>query len=101
MTIIFFAHLFACGFLLVHFIEVSYGQHNTWVYYYSFNPDNNLELYINSLYYIVITMITVGYGDIHPVNNAEKLFIIVICLVSCTLFAYILSSIGQIIEKIT
>lgn len=56
---------------------------------------------MNSLYYIVITMITIGYGDIRPVNTAEKLFMIVICLVSCAIFAYTLNSIGQIIEKIT
>lgn len=27
-----------------------------------------LELYINSFYFVVITIISVGYGDISPVN---------------------------------
>ena len=39
-------------------------------------------------------MITVGYGDITPVTNKEKIFIIFITLISCAVFAYAVNTIG-------
>jgi hypothetical protein len=38
--------------------------------------------YIISLYYAVVTMTTVGYGDIHATNVAERIAAILIMLVS-------------------
>lgn len=46
-------------------------------------------------------MITVGYGDIYPVNDTERIFVIVITLLSCGVFAYSVNSIGSIIQNIT
>jgi hypothetical protein len=47
-----------------------------------------IEKYINSLYFAFITMITVGYGDIHPVNIYEKIYSILMSLISCGVFAF-------------
>ena len=41
-------------------------------------------------------MITVGYGDIHPVNMYENLFVCIISVFCCFTFAYALNSIGSI-----
>jgi len=40
-------------------------------------------LYVKSLYFIIITMITVGFGDITPKNNAETVYVLGIALLSC------------------
>lgn len=45
-------------------------------------------------------MITVGYGDVTPINTTERLFVIVVMLISCGVFAYSLSSIGRIVEEL-
>lgn len=39
-------------------------------------------------------MITVGYGDITPVTFVEKVFIMVMTLISCGVFAYIVNTVG-------
>ena len=36
--------------------------------------------------------ITLGYGDIVPVTNYEKIYIIAVTLISCAVFAYSLNS---------
>jgi voltage-gated potassium channel Kch len=57
-----------------------------------------VEQYILSLYWGVITMITVGYGDIVPVTTPERLVSILLTIVSCGMFAYAVNQIGNIFE---
>lgn len=66
--------------------------------------ENNLQFesenikYLNSLYYIIVTIATIGYGDIHPVSNTEKLFLIFIAFITSGLFAYNISTISSIVN---
>ncbi len=41
-------------------------------------------------------MITVGYGDIVPKSSYEKIYVIVITVISCGVFAYTVNTIGSI-----
>jgi hypothetical protein len=42
-------------------------------------------------------MITVGYGDVVPINHYEKMFVMCITLISCGVFAYSINAIGTTI----
>lgn len=57
-----------------------------------------LTNYINAIYYSVITMLTIGYGDITPVTNVEKIYIILFAFIACGIFAYSINSIGIIVQ---
>ena len=43
-------------------------------------------------------MITVGYGDIVPINNHEKIFAIFTMLLSCGVFAYTMNTMGSVLQ---
>jgi hyperpolarization activated cyclic nucleotide-gated potassium channel 2 len=45
-------------------------------------------------------MLTVGYGDIVAITNIEKLYTIMTMLIGCCLFAYIMNSIGTLVDQI-
>lgn len=45
-------------------------------------------------------MITVGYGDISPINPSEKIYTIFMTLLSCGTFAYAINCIGGIFSEI-
>jgi hypothetical protein len=41
----------------------------------------------------------VGYGDITPVTNTEKIFVIVMAMITCGVFGYAINSIGLIFKE--
>ena len=59
-----------------------------------------LERYVFSLYFSVVTVTTVGFGDITPSNYIECSFIIVTLLVSSAVYAFLINSIGNLMENI-
>ncbi|GJX09724.1 ankyrin repeat-containing protein [Tanacetum coccineum] len=69
---------------------------------YSYTNFRDIDLwkrYITSLYFAIITMATVGYGDIHPVNLREMIFVMVYVSFDMVLGAYLVGSITAIVVK--
>ena len=56
--------------------------------------------YISSLYFALVTMITVGYGDISPSTLRERIFVIVFMVFACGIFAYNLNRVGLIVQDL-
>ena len=61
--------------------------------------ESTLNLYITSIYFAFSTMSGVGYGDIRPFTNLERVFSIFCMLVSTGLSAYLIGSLSSIFTK--
>ncbi len=55
--------------------------------------------FVEALYMTVITISTVGFGEVHPSNDFEKLFTIFLILTSIGIFAYIVSVLTEYIAN--
>lgn len=57
------------------------------------------DTFINSLYMTVITMTTVGFGEVHPLSPEEKLFTIFLILMSVIIIGYAASILTEYIAS--
>ncbi|CAD8122405.1 unnamed protein product [Paramecium sonneborni] len=99
--IIFVAHMCSCAWHLLGKIEVDvYGDTNSWLVHYGYYDEPWHTRYIVSIYWSVITTLTVGYGDIVPQTSIEQLFVVIIAMIICGVFGYSISTIGEILKNL-
>ncbi|KRX08536.1 Cyclic nucleotide-binding protein [Pseudocohnilembus persalinus] len=87
------------GFHYVAQVGIRNGVDNNWLTMTGIENTDWKIRYVESIYFAIVTAVTVGYGDIHPVSQQEKLFVIVFTLISCGQFAYTVNTIGTIFLK--
>ncbi|PWA40679.1 STELAR K+ outward rectifier [Artemisia annua] len=69
---------------------------------YSYSNFREIDLwkrYITSLYFAIVTMATVGYGEIHAVNLREMIFVMVYVSFDMVLGAYLIGNMTALIVK--
>ncbi|EAR99727.2 cation channel family protein (macronuclear) [Tetrahymena thermophila SB210] len=98
-NILFIAHLVACIALLSVYLELQYSSsQKIWMIQYI--NDEWYIRYFNSLYWSVVTMITLGYGDIVPITIVEKILVTFIGLVGCLVLSYSMNQFGLILNDL-
>ncbi|KAL4480440.1 hypothetical protein ABPG74_020956 [Tetrahymena malaccensis] len=96
LFILFMAHMVACGALFIQKIELSLGNNKAWFVQYL--NESWIEIYINAFYWSIVTMVTLGYGDIVPVTLNEKVYAIGVALVGCFILSYSMNQVGEILN---
>jgi len=57
------------------------------------------DTFVNALYMTIITITTVGFGEVHPLSEEEKLFTIFLILMSIVMLGLITSVIAQYVAS--
>lgn len=87
-------HVAACIFVLIAKLEED--NVNSWIN--KFGDQEGIDLYIQSIYFIVTTVATVGYGDVYPVTINERVFTITLMIIGVSAFTFISGALSSIIS---
>ena len=88
------------NFCTCFFIFVGKNEAQGWIIQNNLQDKSFMDLYIASLYYLMTTLTTVGYGDISSYyNNFEIIFGIFILIVGTCAYSWILTYISNYIKK--
>nr|AAA95996.1 K+ channel [Paramecium tetraurelia] len=98
-SLLLISHFCACLFHYFALYEVDQGYTHTWLHQQNIFDEDLYTKYFNSLYWITITSMTVGYGDIVPVTTPEKILVTVITFLVTGVFGYALGMIQSIFYK--
>ena len=94
LLIFFGLHILSC----IH-IFISKHTYPGWIFSNNFQNYSLLNLYMISLYYLIQTMTTVGYGDISSDSFIEIIFRIILLAVGIICYSWIISNISNGINK--
>ena len=91
-----FIHLVTCFWVFTARINSDYPV--TWISAFTFSNMDNIDLYIVSEYWTVTTLVTVGYGDIYPVNLSERIYTVLTMVIGIFSYSYSVSSISTLVR---
>ena len=83
-------HIFACFWFYMSDDTNEYS----WVLRFDVLDKSSFEKYLTCIYYVFTTLTTIGYGDIVPCNNNEKLYAIFLMVFGACLYSYIISGLS-------
>ena len=86
-----FLHLFIC--LHLYFSLQSYPS---WITHTNLINESLIQKYVASLYFMITTMTTVGYGDIICISFIERIYHIILLFLGTLLYTFLVSKISNI-----
>ena len=106
--ILYLMHLFGCGWFYLHLVEYESARRNghephSWLTEYDDGAAVDADVwvqYLDSIYWALMTLTTVGYGDIIPVNDRERMYTLLCLLVGAIVFGFLLSTLGSLLSNV-
>lgn len=81
------------------FIFVGRNSYPSWIIKYNFENFSFINIYIASIYYIIVTITTVGYGDLVGNTLTEVVFQAIILIAGTCIYSWLISSTSSYIKK--
>ena len=98
-ALVFVAHVTGCLFAML----IPDETNDNWMYAYQ--PDLKFAgawiRYEVSLYWAIVSITTIGYGDIKPVVDNERIFCIFVAMTGAIVFSFCMGTISELILNVT
>jgi len=80
--------------LIAHWVSCGWMKIGTYDFRLS-----HLTNYINAFYWSITTLTTVGYGDIIPITNAEKIYTMLVQIIGVGFYGFLIGNVASIFTK--
>ena len=81
------------------FIFTGRNSYPSWMHNLGIESKPFWNIYICSLYYLIATITTVGYGDIHCKSYKEIIFQMILLIIGTCTYSYLISLVSNYIKK--
>ncbi|MEO6048302.1 MAG: cyclic nucleotide-binding domain-containing protein [Candidatus Kapaibacterium sp.] len=78
------AHWIACG----------------WIALRTADDSDSFSRYFHAIYWCVTTLTTVGYGDVTPANNWQRMYAMIVMIIGVGVYGYVIGNIASLLANI-
>lgn len=89
-------HLLSCMWI---YIGKAQGNNDNWLYTFHFVDDDDLTVYFASFYFNLVTILSVGYGDITPKTFDERVYVCILMFFSTLVYSFIVSWMSNVYSE--
>jgi len=88
------------GFFIFWLLLIAHWLACGWIYLRGFPEGmDNPTKYFTSLYWVVETLTTVGYGETTPLNNVQRVYAMVLMLAGVGMYGFIIGNVANLLSK--
>ena len=82
------------------YIFIGRNSYPNWIFQANLDSKSFIDIYICSIYVLIMALTTVGYGDITCYSSNERIFQLFILVIGIFGYSFIISFISNYIQKI-
>ena len=89
------------NFLTCFYIFLGRNIDDSWIFANDLEEKNFMDIYTASIYYLVMTVTTVGYGDLLGKSLIEIIFQIIMVIVGTCIYSWLISFVSNYVQKMS
>ena len=93
--------IIGANFFICYHIYIGLQSYPNWILKTNIQDSSFITIYLTSLYFLITTITSVGYGDITCVSLSETCYQIIILTIGVIAYSWIVSTIGNYVKKET
>ena len=88
------------GFFFFWIVLIAHWIACIWIYIARYEGLETVPTYIDSIYWCITTITTVGYGDISPVTDLQKTLTIVAMFLGVAVYGFVIGNVASLLSNI-
>jgi CRP-like cAMP-binding protein len=99
LVIVTVAHWMACVYYLAGTMSEPASQHESWINSHAYPEHYTFwDMYVLAMYWAIMTITTIGYGDVPSGTTAERVVSIFCMILGACLYSYIVGTVTTVVQ---